>query len=522
MTFNKYRKTVGIITKYRSKYIIIKNKNWNIPHYKFPQGGTKKGENIIETAKREFKEELGSNKIRNLCITKIKFRYNWPKEYIIKHNKIWKGQEVHFVYGEYYGTIKELLCNKKDKFEVKLCSYEDLHEYLFPDYYKNIKVYLINPKEISLNIFLKNNEKQHFIKKIISKSLNKKCYINYIVYQDKSISGKIKINKQNFFFKIKSRANIKNEVKNYYKICYFYPVPKLEYLLKLKKNWILLYKFENSIKKNKGLFLDYLNKTPKNFKNFKKLINFYLSSFETSNSHSDEYPLSEYFIKRLRKRLKPNVLGDKRRSYLLKYNIIINNIEFKFNTYEIIQRTMRYFQSKPRELSFFSQGDPTLINLAEKPLFFDFETSGLNPILAEFSIFFWGVYIAETYYYPKYHKESYLNHDLFLRNINANKPIIKFRIDDKNKTIYLNLRYNPSKIKKQLIRLYVDGFLKRTSLKLSDDSLKHFLLMRILTSLNVSKFTLEDYLSSLAFLNLFCNFKVTKPLKSTDFFNNLY
>ena len=55
-----------------------------------------------------------------------------------------------------------------------------------------------------------------------------------------------------------------------------------------------------------------------------------------------------------------------------------------------------------------SQGDPNTLNIGTKPIFFDFATSGYNPIICEFSAMFWSVLIADAYFLSQISSKNHI------------------------------------------------------------------------------------------------------------------
>ena len=352
------------------------------------------------------------------------------------------------------------------------------------------------------------------IRKFLKKVLGQIEIIN-LYRTSKTILGEVDKKNERLFFKIKSLNEGKKEINNYLKICSIYPVPKLEYFIKFKDYCINIYRYEKSIKKDSGLFLDYLYKERLNIKKFMELIKIYKRSFRKLNTYSFDYNSKKYFSKRVIPRIKNGFLVDHRISRIIYYKVIINGEEYIKSTKDIVDDVIKYFKKPHKELCFLTQGDPITINLGTKPIFFDFETSGLNPLIGEFSIFLWAVFIAESYYYPKYHRESYRNRPIFLRNIRSNKPKMKFKIDHKNKILAITLKYKLSRTKEKMILYYLKNFVKNVAKSKANELLektRYFLPMRILATFDIKSYSLEDVISSISFLHIFCNYKIAKSL----------
>ena len=99
------------------------------------------------------------------------------------------------------------------------------------------------------------------------------------------------------------------------------------------------------------------------------------------------------------------------------YEIIMDEKEY-VSVMKIIKETTKYFNKKHIYDCYLTQGDPNVLNIGRKPIFFDFETAGYNSILAEIATFIWSILFADLYFAPKYHKNSFKNHEaIFDKNI---------------------------------------------------------------------------------------------------------
>ena len=114
-----FRPNVSMITFKDDHFLIVNNKIRDIESWKFPQGGVNKDENPIQTAIREFKEEMGSDKLKVLGVSKYKNTYHWDESIILKAKQFkdeyqFKGQEQTFVILEFLGDLNELTPDPKE------------------------------------------------------------------------------------------------------------------------------------------------------------------------------------------------------------------------------------------------------------------------------------------------------------------------------------------------------------------------------------------------------------------------
>lgn len=109
-----YRPNVSLITFKKDKFLLVNLVDWQENWWKFPQGGIESGEEIIQAGKREFFEEIGTNKIRVLGVSKYTNKYDWNDEVIERKQKKWRGQFQHFVVLEFNGKEQDILIDQKE------------------------------------------------------------------------------------------------------------------------------------------------------------------------------------------------------------------------------------------------------------------------------------------------------------------------------------------------------------------------------------------------------------------------
>lgn len=111
------RMSIGaFIRNKKGKYLLLKTqakigksieKYWDIP-----KGGSEKGENLIETLKRELREELGTDKFKNIRKLNISFSFKFPIE--IKKKTGFDSQKVELFFVEFYGKNKDIKIDGKE------------------------------------------------------------------------------------------------------------------------------------------------------------------------------------------------------------------------------------------------------------------------------------------------------------------------------------------------------------------------------------------------------------------------
>lgn len=344
-----------------------------------------------------------------------------------------------------------------------------------------------------VQILLKKSEKE------IKLLLEKEDYsINYINFQNNSINGIIEKCNKKFFFKMLGNQDFDNEIIGYIKIKNALPVNEIIEIYKLQNCYIIIYEYENTISDNEGLLNDFLVKndieiTDDSKQVINRIVNLYNSSFKVT-INKNVYPMKQFFQERIKSRLKKWYSKEK----FFDYNVNINGMESRKTT-EIINEANNFFEKKCKLECSLSQGDPNTLNIGTKPIFFDFATSGYNPIICEFSAMFWSVLIADAYFCPKYHPKSYYNHNKVFENIDKFNPDLRYEINDKEKKIKIQSNIKSSRIRINFMKEYIK-MIETLEINIGKEII-YFLLMRILCIFDIRTMTKEDYFYSIFILH---------------------
>ena len=183
---------------------------------------------------------------------------------------------------------------------------------------------------------------------------------------------------------------------------------------------------------------------------------------------------------------------------LFTYSVNINNIS-NIKTSKIIDETIKYFSNNHSLECSLTQGDPNTLNMGIKPIFFDFSTSGYNPIIGELSVIFYSVLIADAYFCPKYHEKSYFNHNGVFDNIDKFRTNLKYEICDEEEKITIRTDIRTSKIRKYFIEKYI-AMLEELNINVGREII-YFLVMRILCVFDIRTMEEHDYMYSLFILH---------------------
>ncbi len=351
----------------------------------------------------------------------------------------------------------------------------------------------VNVKLKKIQISMQKEEKE------IRSVLEKEGYsIKYINFQNNSINGVIEKSNKKFFFKLLGNQDFNNEITGYIGIKDKFPVNKIEEIYEFQNCYIIVYEYENTIHNNEGLLNDFLVQNDEEIKEnsnqiIQKIISLYSNSFKMTIT-SSQYPMQQFYQDRIESRLIKWYNKEKN----FEYKININGVEGK-KTSEIIKEVINFFDKEHKLECSLSQGDPNTLNIGIKPIFFDFATSGYNPIICEFSAIFWSVLIADAYFCPKYHPKSYYNHKKVFENIDKLTPNLQYEVNDIEKKINIHSNIKTSKIRINFIKEYIE-MLENLNVKIGRKFI-YFLAMRILCIFNISKMEEKDYFYSIFILH---------------------
>ena len=192
----------------------------------------------------------------------------------------------------------------------------------------SIEDYISKEMNIKLKkrkILIKDTDKE------IMKTLKKEDYdIEYINFQNNSINGIANRSRDRYFFKILNKQDFINEIIGYIHIKETLPINRIKEILEFQNNYcIIIYNYENTISKNKGLLNDFFVKNDlviydDSEEIISKIINLYQKIF-SKTIIAEEYPMQQFFKDRIDSRLKKWYNNET----LFEYSVIINGVGSK-------------------------------------------------------------------------------------------------------------------------------------------------------------------------------------------------
>lgn len=409
---------------------------------------------------------------------------------------------------------KKFIITNRGEFNIKKYNLKSIN------IYSNNKIRNVNKRLLKkflklLNVKIESKEKNLLKEgKSISDELRKNGYnIEYLNIQNNSINGCVLYNKEKLFFKVLSERKAINEIIGYINLYKNIPISKLKKVYMYLNVYILIFEYDESIKRNEGLLNDLLVKA--DYENYEekycKIINEILETYTSKLNKrfiSEKYPMQVFFNDRVDVRLNKWYYDLE----IFDYKIIMDKKEY-VSVMKIIKETTKYFNKEHIYDCYLTQGDPNVLNIGVKPIFFDFETAGYNSILAEAATFIWSILFADLYFAPKYHKNSFKNHEAILdKNIKTN---IDYKIDSYKNKIYIKYCKSSTVNRKIIVLKYLEK-LRKMQINLSSD-IKYFFVMRILCIFNLCDMEEQDKIYSIALLEIiYYTFEIYKTDVNED------
>lgn len=382
------------------------------------------------------------------------------------------------------GIIKEQILILKKIFEsAQIIPSEKLIEYFYI-----LETELLNLMEDILSESIEDINTSEKVEQFFSiiNLQNHECVQDYVKILSKNVQNN-SINGEGYFKKGKCNVFYKKlplklailELKGYVQLIYKFKVPKIKGILAKDDFITVLFEYLPVVQTKRGLLQNsFINQSLSKVQG-RVLDDFIFSCKQSLGKHviKSEYPLQLYFKDRIYHRVlqwyKHNSFG---------YRLENSKITLK----EILIKSVDYFIISERDKKcFYSQGDFNSMNILSNSTVFDFTTAGINAIDAEVVVLFWSLLIGDTYFYPKYHRDSYVNSPDSLKFID----IHQIKCNLKGEVIFSDGFIKITSQRKELIKNYLSLF---ENSDLLSKNIKYYFVIRALTVFNINYFKICD------------------------------
>lgn len=171
--------------------------------------------------------------------------------------------------------------------------------------------------------------------------------------------------------------------------------------------------------------------------------------------------------------------------------LVVNSEARRFNLNEVLTQLRQELIESPTWAA-TTQGDPTDFNIAwsptSGPVWFDYDTGGLNPIAGELACFLTYQQLHGRWLTPRYAPSAYIGHSDALRNAMQNPPSVSVTERDGVTSIDFDLAV--SSVRRHVVERYVDEVVQPVAEHLGIDDisawLRPYVLMRVLAVFNVA------------------------------------
>lgn len=121
-----YRDNISCVVFKQKKFLLVQRVGWPNNWWKFPQGGINESESEENTVRREFLEELGSEKFKIIAKSVYTNQYDWTDDSVKLASYQWRGQIQKFFLVEFLGADEDIKINKNEIQQYKWVGLKDL------------------------------------------------------------------------------------------------------------------------------------------------------------------------------------------------------------------------------------------------------------------------------------------------------------------------------------------------------------------------------------------------------------
>jgi hypothetical protein len=214
----------------------------------------------------------------------------------------------------------------------------------------------------------------------------------------------------------------------------------------------------------------------------------------------DQYyrPYAPWPITNGTRRVRPQDLADVR--------LVVNGREHAVDFAELMTRLRVHFARHSPVWAAITQGDPTDINIgwspAGGPVWFDYDTGGLNALPGEFACFLLYQRFHGAWLTPHYNPAAFDDHPSALAPATLAEPVVQ--VEHTRSLLAIDYRHAPSRARRHVLRRYLDEIIRPIARHLGIDDLmawmRPYLVMRLLAVYHLADLEPRDTALSLALL----------------------
>lgn len=306
----------------------------------------------------------------------------------------------------------------------------------------------------------------------------------------------------------------------------FYPVPKLRGARRVGRWTVLVYDRWPHLGHDSGLLLDEITHADLNgdirrldacltavFGHYKHVIGGTLRRATNGQTISKLYGdraapdgrLDRYYrsnapwpITTATRRIRPQDLADLR--------LVVNGREHAVDFADLMIRLRVHFARHSPVWAAITQGDPTDLNLgwspAGGPIWFDYDTGGLNALPGEFACFLLYQRLHGAWLTPYYNRAVFRDHFSALAPASLPEPVV--HVDHSRSTLAIGYQHTPSPARQHLLRRYLDEIVRPIARYLGVEDLmawlRPYLAMRLVAVYHLADLEPRDTALSVALL----------------------
>jgi hypothetical protein len=188
---------------------------------------------------------------------------------------------------------------------------------------------------------------------------------------------------------------------------------------------------------------------------------------------------------------------------LRRMTLIVNGREHRVDFDELLAWLRRVFAPRRHVWAAVTQGDPTDLNIGTAPVWFDYDTAGLNALAGEFACFLWYQRLHGGWLVPTYNAAAFVDHPKAISGRRRNRPVVHVCRDGRH-GVRIDYRHDPSPARRHVISRYRDELIQPVAehLGITDmlDWLRPYVVLRILGVYDVGTLATTDGALSLAYL----------------------